>query len=158
MTTTNFKSLDDFARNGARQAALAGRAIAQSGSAEVAKRAAAYAGPLTPIGGVLTKDRHPGLMKRSWVQSSSTPGITALGNTAPYAGIIDRGRKRGVTPIGAKQRLRSRGKKKLKPNKQARMLGSKQAPAGITRPLWRRLKKERAAIEAAAARELEKGG
>lgn len=147
MKTHTFNGLDDFARRSAHEAAKATRVVGSAAIQEIGKRFHAYAVPITPIGGIFTKDRHPGLMKRSWQMGGGSDLRATLGNTAPYATIIDRGRKRGVTPIGASKIPGFKRKhRKGKANKQAKMMGSKQAPQGITRPVWKRIRGEHDSI------------
>lgn len=114
---------------------------------------------LTPIGGIMSKarrDRAPGLMQRSWRWKIGRGGAKQLSNPAPHSFVIDRGRKRGVTPTTSKKRVRARRGETLATNPRARMLGSVLAPRGVTRPVWARLNKvERAAISKIAIQKAE---
>lgn len=159
MKTESFGSLRDFAQRAPAKAAKHARGVMVAGAEEIRRRFLAYAQALTPVGGSLGPDRHPGLLKRSWKASGAVTatGVAAIGNAAEHAAIINRGRRRGVTPIGSKTRVRAAKGKKLKPNKKARMLGSKQAPQGMTRPTWKRIKAEREAITARAIAVAERG-
>jgi len=60
-----FHGLEDFARRSAHEAAKATRVVGSAAIHEIGKRFHAYAVPITPIDNILTKDRHPNLMKRS---------------------------------------------------------------------------------------------
>lgn len=111
---------------------------------------------LAPVGGRLskpTKAHAPGLLKSKTrvfseqAKFSKVYGVS-LGGPAKY--IIDRGRKKNINAY----RVRRRGK--LLNAKGAggsytvpagrRMLGSLQAPKGVTRPAWMLLKREEEAI------------
>lgn len=135
------------------------RAVLVEAVQEIGRRWLPLAIARTPIGGIMSKarrDRAPGMMQRGWRWKISRAGTKRLSNEAPHALIIDRGRKRGVTPVGAKSRVRARRGKKLKPNKSAKWLGSKLAPQGVTRPVWRIINKaQRAEISRIAIRKAE---
>ncbi len=150
-STTTFRSLEEFAAKGGIAMEALSRAVLVAAVGEIGKRWLPYAIAITPVGGILSrrrKDRAPGMMKRSWQYFRSRDGFEQLKNYAPHAAIIDRGRKKGVTAKGAK---RDASHRKGKVNKDARMLGSKQAPSGVNRVVWRRINKvERFAISARA--------
>jgi len=136
-----------------------------AGTEEAAKRYMVHVLNLAPVGGRLskpTKAHPPGLLKgRTRIQAqqgkfSKIYGVT-LGGPAKY--IIDRGRKKNVNAY----RVRRSGK--LIKAKGAgggytvpagrRMLGSLQAPKGVTRPAWLLLKREEEAIGNVAIRKVE---
>ena len=125
--------------------------IGSAAKKEIAKRELTYLRALTPVGGSLSRDRHPGLMKRSWRTlrpADDTPAPAVIINetpyiAAPYAAIIDRGRKRGFTIRGEKrQRRRFKGLKLRRKSKGVPMLGSKQAPQGVRKPAYERIVSE----------------
>jgi hypothetical protein len=75
-----------------------------------------------------------GRLKGGYRTVRRADGSRVLINDVSYFTIINRGRRRGFTPRG-QQRVRRR--KGMKVNKAAPMLGSKQAPRGMTRPVVR---------------------
>jgi len=149
--TLTFRSLKEFADKGGITMEQLSRAVLVAAVGEIGKRWLPYAIAITPVGGILSrrrKDRAPGLMKKSWQYFRNRDGFETLKNYAPHAIIIDRGRKKGVTAKGA---VRDASHRRGKVNKNARMLGSKQAPIGVTRAVWRRINKvERFDISARA--------
>lgn len=139
--TFTYRSLEAFAKNAGIDVERLSRAVLVESVGEIGRRWLPYAIAITPVGGVLSrrrKDRAPGLMKKSWQYFRNRDGFETLKNYAPHGIIIDRGRKKGVTAKGA---VRAASHKKGKVNKNARMLGSKQAPIGVTRAVWRRINK-----------------
>ncbi len=149
---TDFASLSDFARRVPGEVAATSLGLAKAVQAEIARRALPYARAITPVGGVLSRDRHPGQMKGSW-----NGGVNVIGGwvatDAPYGAVIDRGRKRGFTKRGEERKRFKKGEKK-RVNKAAPMLGSKQAPRGILRPVVDRIFAEQDAIVDRAGREV----
>lgn len=149
--TLTFRSLEEFAAKAGTTMELLGRAVLVAAVGEIGKRWLPYAIAITPVGGVLsrpTKAHAPGLMKKSWQYFRNRDGFETLKNYAPHAMIIDRGRKKGVT---AKGERRDASHRRGKVNKAAKMLGSKQAPIGVTRAVWRRINRvERYDISARA--------
>jgi hypothetical protein len=142
--------LGQFAKEFGAVVAEAAKEIASETRDGMARFALPRARAIAPVGGALSKDKNPGRLKRSIrLVPSTRPEDPAMvvseGTDAPHASIIDRGRRRGVTPTGQK-RVRAKKGEKLKPNKQAKMLGSKQAPAGIKRPVVAATMKEAEAI------------
>jgi hypothetical protein len=109
---------------------------------QVGARAGILVKAISPIGGVLTKDRHAGLLKASWSEMVTDTSV-AWRDTAPHAVIINRGRRRGITPIGAGKRVRQpKHGRAIRSHPQARMLGSTQARAGILSPTLKYLRAE----------------
>lgn len=135
------------------------------GTEEAARRYMQHVLALAPVGGRLskpTKAHPPGLLRsRTRIVSEqakfSKVYAVALGGPAKY--IIDRGRKKNVNAY----RVRRSGK--LIKAKGAggsytvpagrRMLGSLQAPKGVTRPAWKLLKREEEAVGQYAIRKAE---
>lgn len=149
--TFTYRSLEAFAKNASVDMERLSRAVLVESVGEIGRRWLPYAIAITPVGGVLskpTKAHAPGLMKKSWQYFRNRDGFETLKNYAPHGIIIDRGRRRGVTAKGA---VRDRSHRAGKVNKAAKMLGSKQAPIGITRAVWRRINRvERYDISARA--------
>lgn len=82
----------------------------------------------SPVGS--GRDKHPGLLKKSWSSQPPADSITAgsestLINTAPHMQVINRGRLQG-------RNSRKRGG--------TRMLGSLLAPKGVTKPSFSKLR------------------
>lgn len=82
----------------------------------------------SPVGS--GRDKHPGQLKASWSSAPAVGAITAgsestLINTAPHMQVINRGRLMGKVS-------------RKRPG--TRMLGSLQAPKGITKPSFTKLK------------------
>lgn len=147
MSATFAFTWENFSKLAPKIADQLARTVLQQAAWEIQKRWLPYVRAITPIGGALTRDKHPGLAKRSWRVVTVREGVWRLSNLVAHAHILDRGRRHGVTPIGAKSRARAKKGTKLAPNKRARMLGSVQAPQGMTKPTWRRVgKTERAQI------------
>lgn len=131
----------------------------------------------TPEGGA--GDKHPGLMRRSWVDipGSIESAIAALQptkirNVAPHGLIIDRGRRKsenaftvkrpGATGVGAGGHGRS-GREHTRAASSAyytvragKMLGSPQAPLGIKGDVLRALRAAEDSIAARADAEAER--
>lgn len=145
-----FADYDDFLRRAPKQALGLMTETRKIMHQELAREVHA----LTPVGSAATKDRRPRRLKRSLKMTPGRP-ITIGDQASPHAQVIDRGRKRGFTPRGQK-RVRGRKGRKRKVNKLAPMLGSKQAPQGITRPAWRTVQAKHDAIVAKAIAEAEK--
>lgn len=151
----SFFSLADFAAGFPGECSALATTLKRAAGKEIAKRMDVYMREIAPVGGLVfdvdkgriigSRDRHPGLLKSSF---RILPGEDRIReeNTAPHAMIIDRGRKRGFTPRGQKRVRLKRSDRKRKGNKQAPMLGSKQAPQGMTRPAFKRVQAEREAI------------
>lgn len=132
-------SLETFGKRAPKVFAALCAAVLANAVDEIGARWFPLAQARTPIGGIFSKrrrDRAPGLLQRSWVRYRNRTGFEKIKNVAPHSVIIDRGRKRGVTPVGQQ---RDRSHRKGKPIKTARMLGSVQAPQGMTRPTWKRI-------------------
>ena len=113
------------------------RAVLIEAVSEIGQRWLPYAIAVTPVGGIMshpTKAHAAGEMKRQWRYFRNRSGFETIKNFSPHATIIDRGRKRGVTPIG---QARKKSHRKQAVHHDAKMLGSKQAPTGITKPVWR---------------------
>ncbi len=142
---TTFIGMDDFAARAPVLFDAMRKELQLAAQAEAFRQIKPLVRAYTPVGGILTKDRHPGQMKTQWVERDRTGGTKVVASLTPYGGIIDRGRKRGVTPRGAKRAKAKRGEK-LKPHKEARMLGSKQARSGITRPAVKTIMDRRESI------------
>lgn len=88
------------------------RAVQLVAKVIISDRVESLAPPKSPVGS--GRDPHPGLLRDSWQAVPGAEGTpTIVGNTAPHAVIINRGRIHG--PSG-------------------RLLGSSQQPQGIMRP------------------------
>jgi hypothetical protein len=124
----------------------------------------------TPVGA--GKDKHPGLLKRSWedVPGSIESAVeqlqpTKVKNVAPHAGVVAPGRRRTKAPY----RARKPGKKGVGRGRKAKdstsyylvkagkMLGSEQAPFGIKREVYRDLDGQRDSILTSAIAKVEGG-
>lgn len=150
-----FNDLREFGRLAPDKLAQQAKTLRAAVVSKMADAALPIAKAIAPVGGVTTKDKHPGMLKKS-ITKIIEGGIPHIVTDVPHGNIIDRGRRRGVTPKGEK-RVRSKRGQKLKPNKKAKMLGSIQARRGIGRPTRDMLRKnfERYANE--AIREIEGG-
>lgn len=98
----------------------------------------------SPVGS--GRDKHPGLLKKSWTSAPPAESIQAgsesvLANSAPHMTIINRGRLMGRVS-------------RKKPG--TRMLGSLQAPAGITKPAFKKLNSLREKLLAEAIQKANK--
>lgn len=139
-----FGSLKEFAEKAHITYEELCRELLKAAVHEIGRRWVPLARSLTPV--------RSGLMKKSWRYFQNEKGETTKGggggegrgedgyesvkNYAPHAAIIDRGRKRGGKGKG--HPWRNSGK--------ARMLGSRQAPRGVTMPVWRRILGQRQEI------------
>jgi hypothetical protein len=149
-----FSSLEDFAERGLALAAEQAKKAGEKAKEEVAKRTLAYAVGLAPVGGKVSPDRNPGRLKAS-LKRVTEYGQGKVVSDSPYGGIINRGRKRGITPKGQK---RVRSSEKTKPHAEAKILGSPLAPQGISTPVLKRLNSEREEILRSAIEQTEREG
>lgn len=136
-------TLADFARTVPGDVAKKTKAVLRGTRDSAAQEGLRYAQAVAPVGGVLSKDKKPGRLKKSIrlvskKDSDFAARVVSQSPDAPHAAIIDRGRKRGVTPKG-KKRVRAREGEKLRPRKDSKMLGSRQAPSGISKVVGKRL-------------------
>jgi hypothetical protein len=130
-----YASLNSFGQ------ALADAAIAKTGKTVLGELHRAVQSKLTtllnqgsPVGS--GRDPHPGLLKKSWISEPNPESIQAgtestVYNFAPHVQVIDRGRLLGKVS-------------RKRPG--TRMLGSLQAPAGISRPAFKNLAKAKDAL------------
>lgn len=143
-----YKSAAELRSKGPRDAAMEVRRFGSFATPEVADRALAIYRSFTPIGGRLSKPTkaHPaGLAIRSWHKfaiPSAEGRAFGIGNRAPYAGILNQGRRRNKSAYRVRIKpgkvIKKGGVFEMPPG--SRMLGSKQAPKGILRPAYKRLK------------------
>lgn len=144
MTDRVFKGLDEFLARGVKELGAKAAKVSTEVTTQVRDRGLELSKQVAPVGGKLTRDRHPGQLRDS-LKPIEEDGAAKVVSDVPYGGVINRGRKRGITPQGQK-RVRAKRGEKVKPNPKAKMLGSPQAPRGITRPVRQRLAKELPAI------------
>lgn len=163
-----FKGLQDFARRFPRMAAEHVRKYGSHTVQILASLGTARLRQTTPVGGVLSRDRHPGQMLRSWrATAAGGPKSTSVAvNQAPHGQIIDMGRRRAQSWVSIKasgkrtwgHRRRDAALRKSKAKRAGKMLGSKLAPRGVTRPMWKWLKSQRDRITRYALRAMGESG
>jgi hypothetical protein len=151
MTDRHYNGLSDFAKRAPQDVGKIARGLSLLVQEEAFLIARPYSRAITPVGGTRGRDRHVGLLKSSWTERGAPGGMMILNNRASYSNIIDRGRKRGVTPRGQKRTSHKKGK----PHPEARMLGSVQARAGLRRPTVKYVMGAREAIVRKAITRLE---
>lgn len=165
MGTVRFSGLDDFAARSPYEAGRVTVAVQGAVVDELFARLTRLLQVMTPVGGVLSeRDRHPGLMKRSWHglarsangrQAKITLATGLAGKAGAYPAIINAGRKRSKAAGSRAQLLEGFKKRRSGKAIRGRWLGSRQAPRGVTGPAWKIVKRQREQIIAAARRKAE---